>query len=105
MKLIKKLIHNINEELHDAEKYIDCALAHQHDGSDLNSLFTKLAAAELDHANWLHEAVVKEIDKFKSAMHPAEHPPAYMVELWEEMHEDYIEKLAVLRHKLDLARK
>lgn len=105
MRLIKKLIHNINEELHDAEKYIDCGLAHKHDGTDLDALFTKLAAAELDHANWLHEAVVKEIEKFRSTMHHSEHPPAYMVELWEEMHEEYIEKFAILKHKLELARK
>ena len=101
MKLIKKLIHNINEELHDAEKYIDCGLAHKHDGTDLNTLFTKLAAAELDHATWLHEAVVKEVDKVKSSMHPI---PEVMTELWNEMHEEYVEKFAILRHKLDLAR-
>ena len=102
MKLIKKLIHNINEELHDAEKYIDCALVHKHDGTDLDALFTKLAAAELDHATWLHEAVVKEIDKVKNSMHSI---PEIMTELWNEMHEEYIEKFAILRHKLDLARK
>lgn len=102
MRLIKKLIHNINEELHDAEKYIDCGLAHKNDGTDLNTLFTKLAAAELDHATWLHEAVVKEIDKIKATTHNI---PEFMIELWGEMHEEYVEKFAVLKNKLELARK
>lgn len=106
MKIIKNLIEHIDEEMHDAEKYIVCSLKHKHDGTDLDSLFIKLASAEIEHATMLHEAVVKEIDKARSEMHSkGTHIPEYMAEMWNEEHEDYIERMAILKHRLELARK
>lgn len=106
MKTIKNLVEHIDEELHDAEKYINCSLRHKHDGSDLDVLFTKLASAELDHAYMLHEAVIKEIDKARDEMHAkGTHIPEAMKELWEDEHEEYIERMSILKHRLEYARK
>ena len=106
MKLIKHLIEHIEEEMHDADKYIKCSLKHKHDGTELDSLFTKLAAAEIEHATLLHEAVVKEIDKARSMMQArGSSVPDFMTEYWEEEHEEYVEKMSMLKHSLELARR
>lgn len=106
MRLIKGLVEHIEEELHDADKYIKCAVKHKHDGTELDALFAKLASAELEHATMLHEAAVKEIDKMRSIMQSRGTPiPDYMIEYWDDEHEEYVERMSILKHSLEMVRR
>lgn len=89
MRKIKKLVHTLNHELESAEnygeKYIECK---SEGDSSLAQKFREVAAQELAHADFVHEILVKEIDKI-TAVYTA---PADMREKWKLAHNSYIEK-------------
>lgn len=68
MKLIEKLSEYIEEEIEDANKYVDCALKWKEDNPMLAKSFYDLSVQELNHMSILHEEVVKAINDYKQAM-------------------------------------
>ena len=57
MRLIQRLTEMIDEEIHDAEKYIDCAEKVRDDYPKLAETFYKLSLSEMDHMKALHTEV------------------------------------------------
>lgn len=90
MKMIKKLERYINEEIGDAKKYIECALAHKEENRDLADVFYDLSQQEVKHADMLHKQVVEMIDQYKQE-HGA--PPENMMAIYEYLHEQEIEAM------------
>lgn len=90
MKMIKKLERYINEEISDAKKYIECALAHKDECRDLADTFYDLSQQEVKHADMLHKQVVEMIDEYKQE-HGA--PPESMMAIYEYLHEQEIESM------------
>ncbi len=90
MRLIKKLVENIKEELHDAEKYAKLAAEYK-DMPELSKAFVELGKQELTHADMLHTHAVKLIDAERKK---GVEPPKYMLEMWNEEHIEYIERAA-----------
>lgn len=88
MKIIKKLVKMIDEELSDAEKYADCALKMREENPSLAMVFYNLSLEEMKHMNMIHAEVVKIIDAYRK-----EHgdPPAAMLAIWEYKHEEHVE--------------
>ena len=84
MKIIKCIAEKIREEIHDAEEYMDLAIAWKEEEPDAAEIFNELAQEELGHMEKLHELVTGMIDDYKE-----EHgePPAGMMALYEYMHE------------------
>ena len=83
MKIIKCLAEKIDEELHDADAYIELAMAWKNEEPDSAAVFYQLSVEEMGHVDKLHADVVKIIEKYKQ-----EHgtPPAEMMTLYKYLH-------------------
>ena len=87
MKIIKCLSELIEEELHDADKYIDLAMRWKPDEPDTADLFAELSEEEMGHVDKLHEEVKELIEEYRK-----EHgePPKEMMVLYDYLHEKHI---------------
>jgi len=65
MKIIDEISQMIDEELGDAKKYNERALAVHSEYPSIAEVFSKLSAEEMEHAKCLHDAVAALIDKQK----------------------------------------
>lgn len=106
---MKKLIYvseRIEEELEDAEEYIEKAAECKGIDDTISSTAREIAMQEVKHAEMWHEVAVEEIEKKKAELkergeevHPA------MREIWEHKHRQYVDQMAHIRHMLDVLSK
>lgn len=54
MKKLKKMIHNINDELNSAEDYAEKYVMYKNTNPGWASLYSEMAVDELSHADALH---------------------------------------------------
>ena len=96
MKIIKCLAELIEEELDDANKYIDLAMKWRQEEPDTADLFYELSTEEMCHSEKLHEEVTELIEEYRK-----EHGelPKDMMVLWEYLHEKHIETATRIRVK------
>ena len=87
MKIIEKLVDDINEELEGAEHYAKCALKHKDDHPQLAKAFFDMSQDEMKHVHMLHDEVVKLIDEHKRTKGE---PPVAMMAVWDYMHRMHI---------------
>ena len=96
MKIIKCIAEKIDEELHDADAYIELALRWKQDEPETAELFYTLSTEEMGHVDKLHEEVVAIIDEYKKE-HGA--PPQEMMTLYNYLHEKHIGEAMRIRVK------
>ena len=96
MKIIKCLSELIEEELHDADKYIDLAMRWKSEEPDTADLFYELSTEEMGHVDKLHEEVKELIEDYRK-----EHgePPKDMMVLYEYLHEAHIKTATNIKVK------
>ena len=70
--------------------YAKSAVHYREEYPDLARVYADMAEQELTHANKLHDFVVKFINEVRRT----KEPPAYMLEVWEEEHNEIIEEVA-----------
>ena len=87
MKIIKCLSELIEEELSDADKYIDLAMRWKNDEPDTADLFYELSTEEMGHMEKLHEEVAELIEEYRKEKGE---PPKEMMVLYEYLHEKHI---------------
>ena len=89
MKIIKCLSEKIEEELHDAQEYIDLAMRWKAEAPSAADLFYQLSTEEMGHVNKLHTKVAELIEKYR-----VEHgdPPKEMMTLYDYLHKKHIEE-------------
>lgn len=99
MKLIEKLSDMIEEEIEDANKYAQCAMAYKDENAILAETFYKLANDELGHMQLLHSQVQNLINEYRK-----EHgdPPEAMLMLYNILHKKHIEHAAAVKGMLSL---
>lgn len=85
MRQIKELAEHIEEEIHDAHKYIEAALMYKGSDKELAEMYSHLSDDELIHSHREHEQVVRLIRKLKDT------PPPEMMAVWEYLHKKHIE--------------
>ena len=99
MKMIKKYVDAIDDELHGAEhyseKYIECKV---NGNTAFAEKYKEMAKDELKHAMYEHEFAKDAIDKL-SKIYTA---PPEMLKKWEESHLEYIEKTAGIKKLLEM---
>ena len=95
MWIIKSLVEKIDDELMDAEKYINCAYETKMDYPDVSMLFYKLYQEEMKHMQMLHTQVVQVIEEHKKTK---EVPPV-MKELYNYLHQRQVEWAAKIELK------
>lgn len=96
MKLIEKLSDMIEEELNDADKYIECALYHKLDRPSLAATFFKISQEEMMHVNYLHDQVKQLIAEYRKDNGDA---PKEMQFLYDYLHKKQIEKATQIQVK------
>ena len=96
MKIIKCLSELIEEELGDANKYIDLAAKWKQEEPDASELFYELSTEEMGHMEKLHQEVTKLIEEYRR-----EHgePPKEMMVLYDYLHEKHIGTATQIRIK------
>ena len=99
MKIIKCLSERIEEELDDAEEYIDLAIRWKAEDQRAADLFSELSTEEMGHVDRLHRLVADKIAK-----HRAERgePPAEMMAVYNYLHERHMDHAAEIRIKQNL---
>jgi len=95
MEIIKQISEKIDDELHDAEKYIRCAYKVADDYPQLSDTYYKLSLAEMEHVTMLHDNVVRIIEELKKT---TEVPEAMQI-VYDYLHERQIKWAAKIKAK------
>ena len=104
MQKIKKIIGYIDDELRDAEKYLNCATAAKADGdTSIYETALRLSQAEITHASDWHTILLVIADKAKMGYNNEENM-AYklMMDYFNDAHQDYVDKVARLKYMIDI---
>ena len=101
MTIIKCISELIEEELADAEKYIDLAVKWKNEQPGAADLFHELSVEEMGHVEKLHSKVAELIDEYR--VENGE-PPKEMMVLYDFLHEKHIGKATFIRVKQGLYR-
>lgn len=96
MMIIKCLSELIEEELEDANKYIDLAMKWRNEEPDTADLFYMLSTEEMGHVDKLHEEVSELIEEYRKQKGE---PPKEMMVLYEYLHEKHIGTATQIRIK------
>ena len=95
MEVIKRIVKKIDDELEDAEKYINCAYKEKEEFPQLAELYYKLSLEEMNHMSLLHDQVVKIITEYKQS----HEVPAGMQTLYDYLHEREMKWAAKIKAK------
>ena len=87
MKIIKCLSEKIEEELHDADAYIELAMRWKAEYPETVDVFAELSAEEMGHVDKLHDEVAKLIERHRQERGE---PPKEMMVLYEFLHEKHV---------------
>ena len=101
MKIILCIMEKIEEELHDADAYIELAMAWKTTDGEAADLFYELSTEEMQHMEKLHQRAVDEIETYRQENGE---PPAGMQELYDHMHRKYMKEAMSIRVKQGMFR-
>ena len=99
MKIIECLSELIEDEISDAEKYIDLAAKWKAEEPDTADLFYELSKEEMGHMEKLHAEVAELIEEYRK-----EHgdPPKEMMFVYNYLHQRHIKDATKVKSKQEL---
>lgn len=99
MKMIKKLVDCLDEELDGAQMYAEKYVERKaNDDTKWAGRFKAMAEDEIRHSTQIHELIVEEIEKLKKIYTP----PQEMLDKWDHEHVKYVDKAAWIKQMLAL---
>lgn len=99
MKIIKRKVDEMNDEIHSAQKYAERAIEYKALGDNsLYNRFKEMSNEEIAHGMTIHQILVKDIENLSKVYTP----PQDMLEKWEEAHARYIDKVAWIKQMLNM---
>lgn len=106
MKIIKEITEHIEEEMEGICEYIKFASKVKSEHQYLYDTIASIIPQEVKHVEMLHESVVREINKMRERLKmEGKEIPEFMLEMWNDEHEDYIEKMSKIKFKLEMLNK
>ena len=94
MKMIKKIIDQIYDELEGSEEYIECAMKEKAEHPTIANMYYEMSLMEMSHVDKLHSAVVTLINEAKAK---GEEPPPTMMAIYEYEHEKIMEEATEIK--------
>ena len=101
MKVIRCLSEKIQEELHDAEEYIDLAMSWKEEDEGTAEVFAGLSEEEMKHVGILHDRVSSLIKEYREENGD---PPKVMLALYEYMHDQQLKDAMRIKVKQGMYR-
>jgi hypothetical protein len=106
MKIIKEIAEHIEEEMDGICEYIRFANKAKAEHDYVYDVLMEIIPQEVKHVEMLHDAAVREIERARSKLSvQGKEIPPYMLEMWQEEHEEYIDKMAEIRYKIDILKR
>ena len=106
MKEIKELVEFIDDEIDGACEYIHYAVKMKGVDDLAYQTALRLATQEMEHVDAWHAVAVKMIEAKRADMKAkGQEVPAYMQTMWDDEHAEYVEKVAKLKYRLEVAKK
>ena len=103
MKIIKEITEHIEEEMEGICEYIKFGSKVKHEHEYIYDVIITIIPQEIKHIEMLHEGVVREINKMREMLKSqGKEIPAYMLEMWQEEHEEYVEEMGKIKHKYEV---
>ena len=101
MKIIKCLAEKIEEELKDANAYIDLAMTWKDEQPDSAKVFYELSLEEMGHVDKLHAEVARLISEYRQQ---TGEPPKEMLTLYNYLHEKHVAEAMSIKVKQGMFR-
>lgn len=102
MKIIKKLIEQIDEEVCGAAEYAKCATKYKVEDKALADMYFEMANQELMHVDKLHSQVVRYIQQQKAS---GKEVPVAMQAVWDWEHSKIVDNVSRIKVMLDMYKK
>lgn len=97
MKYIQDMVLDIEDEINGAKEYAEKYVYNKSQGkNEYARMYLEMAQDELKHAKYGHTIATEEIDRLKEVYKPTNE----MMEVWEKVHRDYVEKFAWIKQML-----
>lgn len=97
MREIKEYTDEIKEEFEGAKKYAKKAVKCKELGDkETGKMYYDMANDEMRHAMNIHNLAVKAVEKARETVTP----PQYMLDMWNEKHDYYMEEVAKIKYML-----
>ena len=99
MKKIKEYVEHIEDEICSAKDYAEKYVEYKAKGdATWANRFHTMASEELEHAEYIHELALKDIEELSKVFTP----PQDMQEKWDKAHAYYVEKVAWIKQMLSM---
>ena len=95
MREIQDLSDNIEDEIHDAKKYIKLALKYKEEKPDLAQRYFQLSTEEMGHMKILHDEAVKMINRYREQNGD---PPPEMQVRYDYLHAAHIKQASKVNY-------
>lgn len=103
MRIIKAITEHIKEEMDGVCGYIKFASEVKGHNEYIFDTLMVIIPQEIKHIEMWHDAAVKEINKTKELFKSqSKEVPTYMLEMWNDEHQEYIEEMAKIKYKLEI---
>lgn len=102
MKLVKKIVKQINEELEGAKAYIECAMKNKAEYPTIANMYYEMSLAEMTHVDKLHNAVTTLINEIKAK--GTEIDPV-MIAIYNYEHEKAVEEATEIKVMQEMYKK